>query len=523
MLLNGAQILISQLQALGVKHIFGYPGASILPVYDVLYSTQDIQLIDAVSEVGAVFMADGYARAGKTVGVCIATSGPGATNLVTGIASAYMDSIPLVVITGNVKTDLLGHDAFQEVDIAGISMPITKYNYIVKDVGSLASIIAQAFSIANSGRKGPVLIDIPCNIFEEKTEYTLVKSAPYQKVATKPDITFASDMVNKAKRPIIYAGGGIISSQTSNELVALSEKLNAPVAVSMPAIGAMPYNHKNYIGVGTSVNKLAKTLLKDCDLFITLGARFSNKALEQNFASKNTKLLHLDIDRAEISKNISADFALIGDLTETLPALLDAVKPKTADWMLEVENRKNGTKIEFNPQKHWINSIFKHFGANQLVATDVGQHQLWTANYYPFSQPSRFLSSCGLGAMGYGLGAAIGAYFATGEDVVLITGDGSFNMSFSELCTVKNYNVPISIFIMNNRCLGMIREFQTKNYKKRYIASNLTPPDYILLAKSFGIEAVSAKQPEDLDKIFSNNTSRQVVIDCDIKRDLNSF
>lgn len=528
MQLDGAQILINQLKAQGVKHIFGYPGASILPVYDVLYSTPEIELIEATSEMGAVFMADGYSRAGKTVGVCIATSGPGATNLVTGIASAYMDSVPLVVITGNVKMDLLGHDAFQEVDIAGISMPITKYNYIVKDVDSLASIVSQAFSIANSGRKGPVLIDIPFNIFQEKAEYLQTQpNATYSdnKLSAQTQtesLLSATDLINNSKHPIIYAGGGVVSSSTAQDLIALSEKLNAPVAVSMPALGAMPYDHKNYIGVGTSINQLAKRLLGECDLFITLGARFSNKALEQNFARKTTKLLHLDIDRAEISKNLTADVAVIGDLSQTLPQLVSSIKPKSLDWISKVVELKS-IQPELNEQKHWINSVFNHFGSNQIVATDVGQHQLWTANYYGFSQPSKFLSSCGLGAMGYGLGASIGAFFATGERVVLITGDGSFNMSFAELSTIKRYDVPISIFIMNNRCLGMIRELQAKHYKKRYIASTLSPPNYSTLSKAFDVSSAVAKSPEELDTILSTNTYRQIVVDCIINRNLKSF
>jgi Thiamine pyrophosphate-requiring enzymes [acetolactate synthase, pyruvate dehydrogenase (cytochrome), glyoxylate carboligase, phosphonopyruvate decarboxylase] len=334
MKLNGAEILIRELSLNGVTELFGYPGASVLPVYDALYDCKDIKHILAVSESGAVFMADGYARASGRVGVCLATSGPGATNLVTGIAGAFMDSIPLVVITGNVPIDVLGHDAFQEVDTSGITMPITKYNFIVKDVSDLATTIARAFELAESGRKGPVVVDIPTNVFTETEEFVPIsaktaKSFPIDEA----ELLAAATLINNAKRPVVYAGGGVISSGATDALKTFVEKLSAPVAVSMMGLGAIDCNSKYYFGVGTSKNRLAKKVLSNCDLFICLGARLSNKALEQNFTSKKTKLLHIDIDRAEIGKNISEDCRIVGDLSEVLLRLIKSVNKKNDEWL----------------------------------------------------------------------------------------------------------------------------------------------------------------------------------------------
>ncbi|MEG2454141.1 MAG: thiamine pyrophosphate-binding protein [Clostridia bacterium] len=526
MLYNGSKILIEQLKAQGVKFIFGYPGASVLPIYDCLYSDKSIKHVLAVSEAGAVFMADGYARASRDVGVCLATSGPGATNLVTGIASAFMDSVPLVIITGNVPIKNLGHDAFQEVDTSGITMPITKYNYIVKDISKLAFIVSEAFSLANSGRKGPVLIDIPFNIFSETSEYVAPENPVYlNKTIIKEELTNSVNLINSAKRPMIYVGGGVISSGTSNEVIALSEKLNAPIVVSLMGIGAVSTSHPNYVGVGTSKNVLSREILKACDLFICLGARFSNKALELNFASKNTKLLHLDIDRAEIGKNLHADAQLVGDLKYTLPSLINNVSQKSTLWISEVKSMRNSIKTTLTVPNSWINVISKHYGSQQIVATDVGQHQLFVANYYPFDHPSCFISSCGLGSMGYGLGAAIGAHLATSKQVILITGDGSFNMNFNELLTAVNLNIPITIFVFNNHSLGMIRELQSKQYHGRFIASEQGGKlNYARLGEVFGAQGFTAKSPDELASLLKTiDINRPTVIDCLISKNEKSM
>lgn len=517
MLKSGAEILISELMRNNVTKLFGYPGGSILSVYDALYGKDSIEHVLSVDERGAVFMADGYARSSGKTGVCMATSGPGATNLVTGIASAFMDSIPLVIITGNVQIDTLGHDGFQEVDTTGITMPVTKYNYIVKDINDLGYIVNEAFALAQSGRKGPVLIDIPANILDETCAYSYRKPSVKKPSSVSADeIARAAQIINESVKPLIYVGGGVVGSGTSDLAVKLAEKLNAPVGVSLMGIGGVPSSHPNFIGTGTSINLTAKEALRECDVFISLGARFSNKATEKSLYRRTTKLVHLDIDKAEIGKILTAEAGVCGDLTQSLPMLIDSVSAKSGGWLNKILKSKANNSYALTVPNCYIKCLNEHFGRGQVVTTDVGQHQLWVANYYEFDKPRRFLSSCGLGAMGYGLGAAIGAYFAAGERPLMITGDGSFNMNFNELLTVKEYNIPVVIAVMNNKTLGMIRETQSKNYKGRYIDSDLKESvDYKLLASAFGIDGYVAKTPGELEVILKElPKDKPAVIDC---------
>lgn len=514
---NGAQIVIEELKRAGVDCVFAYPGASILSIYDQLYKDSTIRHILPADERGAVFMADGYARSTGRTGVCFATSGPGATNLVTGIAGAFMDSVPMVIITGNVPLDLLGYDSFQEVDTTGITTPITKYNFIVKDVCDLARAVQEAFIIAQSGKKGPVLIDIPANILDETCEYTRSVIAPREKPPVNAEeIAAAAEIINNSKRPLIYAGGGVCAAEASALTERLSDKLNAPVGVSLMGIGAVPTSFDKYIGVGTSVNRLAKSILKKCDTIISLGARFSSKATTKTSYKKNINLVHLDIDRAEIHKILTAEGPVCGDLNDTLPILLQAVGQKDKSWLDEIGEMKKNVVEAKASHKKYIEVLNSHFGNEMTVTTDVGQHQLWTANYYKFDSPKKFLSSCGLGSMGYGLGAAVGAYFATGKPVLTITGDGSFNMSFNELITVKNYNIPVTVAIMNNGALGMVRENQKLNYGGRIIDADLPSiVDYKKLAEAYGLPSYTAKSPDELQNILNNlDKNSPAIIDC---------
>lgn len=519
MKLKGSEILIRELVRHGTDTVFGYPGNSVLSLYDALRDHGEIRHFLPADERGAVFMAEGYARATGKAGVCIATSGPGATNLVTGIADAFSDSIPLVAITGNAPLEMLGHDGFQEVDTTGITMPITKYNYIVKDVSALSETVSEAFHIALSGRRGPVLIDVPSNVFDEYAEYE-TKDFPEKKLSFDPaELEAAIETVNSSERPLIYAGGGVIAAKASAYVAELSEKLCAPVGVSLKGIGAIDADDERYIGPGTHANEVAKRALREADLLISIGARFSSKATEKSPYSKNLRLLHLDIDASEIDKIHFADARLVGDVAITLPALTKGVDKRNNDWFNNSERFENATSsIPFQ----YIKCLNRRFGNRQLVTTDVGQHQLWVANYYDFSAPERFLSSCGLGAMGFGIGAAAGAAIATGERVLYVTGDGSFNMCFNELATIVKYNLPVTIVIMNNSSLGMIREVQKRYYRGRYTDSDVFSPDYVVLARSFGIDdAFVVKNPKELERlIFSENfgktigSTRPVLIDC---------
>jgi len=533
LLFSGSDILIKTLIEQGCDTVFGYPGGQILNVYDSLYKHQnEINHILTAHEQGAAHAADGYARTTGKVGVVISTSGPGATNLVTGIATAYLDSIPLVAICGNVPTNQIGTDSFQEIDITGITLPITKHNYFVGDVNELADTVREAFSLAISGRPGPVLIDIPKDVQTALCEYTPKSPAmPFEAFAAKDiRIKEAAEQINSAKRPFIYFGGGIVSANAQKEMLELAEKIDAPLGCSMMGISCIPTEHPRFLGMqGMHGHYAASISMHNADLIIALGVRFSDRATgnREKFA-RAAKIIHIDVDGSELSKNVSAYCGLRGDLKQTLikllPLIIDSKKPlwqeKIASFRSEEES--NSDKRTGLTPKNALLTINKYLTENTAVATDVGQHQIWSAQCLKFSKERRFVTSGGLGTMGFGLGAAIGAAFGTKERSVLVTGDGSFGMSLQELATAVTYNVPIVIVIMNNGVLGMVRQWQTLFFDKHYSHSVLDrKTDFILLARAFGADGKTVSTVEELDTALQTafNTNGPFVIDCAIDKD----
>ncbi|HEY8391731.1 MAG TPA: biosynthetic-type acetolactate synthase large subunit [Capillibacterium sp.] len=534
MRLTGADILVECLIEQGVDTIFGYPGGAVLNIYDSLYKYRDrIRHYLTSHEQGAAHAADGYARASGKVGVCLATSGPGATNLVTGIATAYMDSIPLVAITGNVPVSLIGKDSFQEVDITGITMPITKHNFMVKKVEDLATIVRQAFLIAKEGRPGPVLIDIPKDITAQKCEFVpetvgLRKRNHYR--ITDEAIAKALDLIHNAEKPMIYAGGGVIAAEAAAELYELAVKINAPVTLSLMGMGAFPATHELYTGMigmhGTKASNLAVT---QCDLLIAIGARFSDRVISKldRFAPK-AKVLHIDIDEAEVNKNVRVTHHIIGDVKEVLQRINRGIQPKDrSPWLryvmeLKGQNGKEANGKSLTPE-YILEQIYALTGGEAIICTEVGQHQIWTAQHYKFTKPRTFISSGGLGTMGFGLGAAIGASLARpGKRVINIAGDGSFRMNLTELATAVEYKLPIIIVIMNNHALGMVRQWQSMFYGKRYSHSNLDrPTDFVKLAEAFGAAGYNLTAKEDVVPVLKEAlaSNRTAVINCEIDRE----
>lgn len=512
MKISGARILIEELISHGVDTVFGYPGGTVLHIYDELYKASDkITHYISAHEQGATHAADGYARATGKTGVVIATSGPGATNLVTGIANAYLDSTPLVAITGNVATTLIGRDSFQEVDITGVTMPITKHNYIVKDINKLSAVIREAFVIANSGRPGPVLVDIPKDIQIEEIEYQAAVTNETKQLHKNGKEAFESAvaLIKKAKRPFIYAGGGIIISDATKELKMFAENIDAPIGSSMMGLSAMDAKNPRFLGMTGMHGKFAASkAMSASDLLIAIGTRFSDRATgnKQEFC-KGRKIIHIDIDPAEIGKNIPAYVALIGDVKEVLTKLNAHLEPtKRADWRQEVEAIKNCPdshlemdRSRLNPQSI-IEAVNKMAQPDTVVATDVGQHQMWTAQYYKFTRPRTFITSGGLGTMGFGLGAAIGAAIGTGKKTVLFTSDGCFHMNMNEMATAVTNNLPIIIMLLNNNALGMVRQWQTTFFDKRYSQTTLNrKTDYVALAKAFGADARKLTTISEMD------------------------
>ena len=530
MKLKGARILIEELIRQGVDTVFGYPGGAVLNIYDELYQSRDrIHHVLTAHEQGAAHAADGYARASGKVGVVIATSGPGATNLVTGIANAYLDSVPLVAITGNVATEALGRDSFQEVDIVSITQPVVKHNFMVKDVSELEQTMKEAFLIANSGRKGPVLIDIPKDVQVNECEYGI---AVLPKMPEKAELPYDEEgvikLLNSAKKPFIYAGGGVIAGGGEKYLQSLAEKLNAPVALSMMGRTAFPDSHPLSLGlVGMHGSYQAAKVQSECDLMLAVGVRFSDRATGNLSAyTKNCKIIHVDIDKAELGKNLSPDFSVQSDVKKWMKAVLPKLKErKNPEWWREIESYKKVNipeKGSFHPQ-NILETLRRFTKDDTVVATDVGQHQMWTAQYYRFEKPGTFLTSGGLGTMGYGLGAAIGACLAKHkEETVLITSDGSFSMNCNELCTTVKEGLPITIVLLNNQVLGMVRQWQTAFFGERYSATILDRgTDFVKLIEAYGGKGFSIHKLSELEKALEErkNIAGPVLLDCHIDKD----
>ena len=526
MKLSGADILIQCLKEQGTDTVFGYPGGCVLDIYDAIYRDGTLKHILTAHEQGAAHAADGYARATGKTGVCIATSGPGATNLVTGIATAYMDSVPLVAITGNVTVANLGRDSFQEVDIAGITMPVTKHNYIVKDINKLASTIREAFYIASSGRKGPVLIDIPKNIQTEQCEFTPAAPAPYLPKPVAPEkLKEIADILAKSKRPLLIAGGGCIGSNASDNLFALAKKMNAPVCATLMGLGAYPASDEQFLGlIGMHGTDAAAKTFRRADTVIACGMRFSDRVAGNRAAFAEGKtIIQFDIDAAEIDKNVKADHSVMADVNEIFKVLLPLLgQADRKDWLKEVSAYKEYENANFDsslPAYRILRALRSFTDADTRVATDVGQHQMWTAQYYPFERPRTLISSGGLGTMGFGMGAAIGACVGSGKKTVLVTGDGSFHMNLNELCTAVSHELPLVILLMDNNCLGMVRQWQTLFYGKRYSQTTLDrKTDYCKLAEAFGATGMTIANEKDIRPVLKKAFAAKgpVLVDCKI-------
>ena len=533
MKLSGADIIVRTLIEQGCETVFGYPGGQILNVYDSLYKYQnEITHILTAHEQGAAHAADGYARTTGKVGVVISTSGPGATNLVTGIATAYLDSIPMVAICGNVPTTQIGSDSFQEIDITGVTLPITKHNYFVGEVENLADTIREAFVLAKSGRPGPVLIDVPKDVQIATCEYEPKPPAEKEKSHAAKDtrIEEAAKLINSSKCPFIYFGGGLITADAQEEMLALAEKIDAPVGCSLMGLSAIPTDNPRFLGMqGMHGHYASSMAMHNADCIISLGVRFNDRVTgnRQKFAT-GANIIHIDVDGSELCKTVNAACGLRGDVKLTLQKLLPLLnEDKKPEWSAKVadfrksENRFTDNREGLTP-RNVILTLNKHLGENTAVCTDVGQHQMWSAQNLNFRTPRRFVSSGGLGTMGFGTGAAIGAAFGTMERSVLVTGDGSFGMTLQELATAVTYNVPLVILIMNNGVLGMVRQWQTLFYDKHYSNTVLNRKTaFVGLAKAFGADGMAATNLDELEnaleKAFSYNGT--FVIDCLIDKD----
>ena len=533
MLLSGSDILVKTLIEQDCDTVFGYPGGQILNVYDSLYTHQDkLNHILTAHEQGAAHAADGYARTTGKVGVVISTSGPGATNLVTGIATAYLDSIPMVAICGNVPTTQIGSDSFQEIDITGVTLPITKHNYFVGRVEDLADTIREAFVLAKSGRPGPVLIDVPKDVQIAECEYEpmppVKKEEPY--AAKDVRIEEAAKIINSAKRPFIYFGGGLITAEAQDEMLALAEKIDAPLGCSLMGLSAIPTDHPRFLGrQGMHGHYVSSMAMHNADVIVSLGVRFNDRVTgnRQKFAT-GARIIHIDVDGSELNKTVNAVCGLRGDVKLTLRKLLPMlIENKKPEWTEKInEFRRNEESYLDNREgltpRKTILTLNKHLGENTAVATDVGQHQMWSAQNLSFKTSRRFISSGGLGTMGFGFGAAIGAAFGTGERSVLVTGDGSFGMNLNELATAVRYNIPIVVLVINNGVLGMVRQWQTLFYNKHYSNTVLNrKTDFVAFAKAFGADGEAVTTPEELDSALDRafGTDGPYIIDCKIDKD----
>lgn len=534
MQLKGAEIVVECLKEQGVDTIFGYPGGAILNIYDELYKHQnEIKHILTSHEQGASHAADGYARATGKVGVCMATSGPGATNLVTGIATAYMDSVPMVAITANVGVSLLGKDSFQEIDIAGVVMPITKYSFIVKDVTTLADTMRRAFKIAKSGRPGPVLVDITKDVTANTTEYTPKKPEEIERVTSTikdEDMDRAIELINNSKKPYVLLGGGAIISNAHEEISGFVKKVHAPVADTLMGKGAFDGESEFYTGMlGMHGTKASNFGVSECDLLITIGARFSDRVTGsiETFA-KNAKILQIDVDPAEINKNVFTHADIIGDVKEVLQRLNARIAEHNHDeWLSHIKELKQKYPLKYNGEgltgPYIIEKLYEATKGDAIITTEVGQHQMWAAQYYKYKNPRSFITSGGLGTMGYGLGAAIGAKTAFPDKTVInVAGDGCFRMNMNEIATAARYNIPVIQVVINNHVLGMVRQWQTLFYEKRYSNTVLNDSvDFVKLAEAMGAEGIRVTSREEvvpaIEKALTLN--RPVVIDCQVDSD----
>ncbi|MBR3405212.1 MAG: biosynthetic-type acetolactate synthase large subunit [Firmicutes bacterium] len=533
MKLTGAQIIIETLIEQGVETVFGYPGGTVLDIYDQLYKNSDrIQHVRVSHEQHAAHAADGYSRATGKVGVCIATSGPGATNLVTGIATAMLDSIAMVAITGNVGTPMIGKDSFQEIDITGITLPITKHNYFCNDITKLADNIREAFQIAKSGRPGPVLIDVPKDIQNAVWEWEKEPIRPVfeNDLAREDKVQKAAKLINECKRPFIYIGGGAVGAKVPDQVLELADRIDAVIGCSFMGLSAIPTDHPRFLGMTGMHGHYASSMAQDqADLILGVGIRFSDRATgnKDKFA-KGAKIIQLDIDFAEIGKNIPVDVGIFGDIKDAFTRIAEKVESKERpDWMARVEALKaeeaaQAVEVDYLTPKKVISIINEKTEADSVLATDVGQHQMWAAQFYNFRTKRTFASSGGLGTMGYGLGGAIGAAYGSGKRSVLITGDGSFGMNLNELATLANYQVPVTIVLFNNGTLGMVRQWQTLFYGKRYSNTTMQPVlDYVKLADAFGIKGYKVTDEAGFAAAFEEayNSFRPALIDVKIDVD----
>jgi len=539
--LNGAEILLECLLEQNVDTIFGYPGGRVLPIYDALYKYKSqINHYLTSHEQGAAHAADGYARSTGRVGVCLATSGPGATNLVTGIATAYMDSTPMVAITGNVPVPMLGKDSFQEVDITGITIPITKHNFIVKNVQDLAETVRMAFHIARSDRPGPVLVDLPSDVAGALCEFSAKTPAPAQKDSpriTPSKLNEAAELIHEAKQPLIFAGGGIIAGGATEELIEFSKKIGAPVCVSAMGIGGFPASNESFVGmIGMHGTAVANTLATECDLLIAIGTRFSDRVVNNvaRFAT-GAKVLHIDIDAAEIDKNIMTAYSLVGDVKKVL-SLLNPLLNISANgaWQArrcELKNKFPNTLIQtkFALSGQYVVQRLSALAADKAIfVTEVGQHQMWACQHLSIEQPRKFITSGGLGTMGFGLGAAIGAAVANpNTPVINIAGDGCFRMNSIELATAVEYDLPVIQVILNNHVLGMVRQWQNLFFGKRYSQTSLhgKVTDFVKLAEAYGATAFNVTKPEEVDDVITKALAlnKPVLINCEINEDEKVF
>ena len=549
MMISGAKIVVETLIEQGCDTVFGYPGGQVLDLFDELYLASDrLKHILAVHEQGAAHAADGYARATGKVGVVIATSGPGATNLVTGIATAFLDSVPMVAVTGNVSCDLIGTDSFQEVDIVGITTPITKHNFIVKNIEELADTLRMAFKIAKSGRPGPVLVDIPKDIQVAKCEFEPKSQPviPYPIIyAPENKLNKAAQMIDNCERPYIYFGGGIISGKASAALLDFSAKIDAPMGCSLMGLSAVPSDHPRFLGMQGMHGHYAATIAEyEADLIIALGVRFSDRTIvNSERAARNARIIHIDIDGAELQKNVQADLAVRGDILDALERLTAMVEHRSnSEWLdriaqLRGEEKRLTAAAAADPMLSAANAVSQadrltpytiidmvssHAPENAVIVTDVGQHQMWTAQRYPLRKPRTFISNGGLGTMGFGTGAAIGASVATGKPAILFTGDGSFGMDLNELATAVTQKIPLVVVVMNNGVLGMVRQLQTVFYDRRYSNTTLRrQTDFVRIAEAFGGTGMHCTNIPELEEACGQafSTGGVYVIDCVIDCD----